>query len=1035
MSSRISRALIGLSVVLCGVGWAKTGPKQGTFKGTVVDAAGRPVAGAEVTRYVLGVGARDVQVQIRGKHAVKTGVDGAFAFTAAPPDGTKPAAAHVVSMIVAEKAPLAISWTNWESHTTSKTETITLGEPETLAGTVTDEAGTPVAGADVQLSVAALPGPGSPRFLMGLHPLSLFRVATDAQGQFRFEALPKTATADLRVSKQGMATVNTFTLESGRMPELSFKPGQPGIELKLVPESRIRGVVRNDAGEPVPGVALAPYSGHPHPFTGLTPVTSAEDGSFEFDGLAAGAYSVTQIQPLTKPGEWTGAPVAVELKKGETLEGMTFKVGRGGLLQVVVQSDDGTPIEGAHVNVQSPPPAHRYHGGRTDREGKAEFRLAAGKYTIRNVYKHPVISMHEAIEIEIVDGQTTVKRIEGKGLPKITGTLRDRAGQPVEGAVAKVLPMGSGVESTSAADGTFSATWNPRSWGGNPPQIVLIARHVERNLAAAAAMNGETKTMDLVLDPALIIAGHVAATDGTPIEGVRASIMWRGDRWSSSLNPAGKHTDARGRYEIPAVPVGGRCSVYLQTEGYGTARTECDMDQVRDGRLEMPTMVLKLANLSITGVVVDADDNPVMGAYVNGYGDGQPHRHVRTDAEGRFTLGKICAGDIRLNAYKHGRPTRYGRAQTEGGAEDIKIVISERTSSRSYYSTPDIPYPKLGEDFDPDAALYWTDFQGEGVDLSGWSNPQVFRLPDSDKQILGAFSNEPVELALEGLPPHRYVRLYFEFHALCSWDGATSRYGPDLWTARVHNGPRLVHSSFCNIGGRQSYPMPFAFGHTGSGAAGKKLEHGIGFPDGRTWETHYVYPMCFTFPHEDEELVLYFAGVNLQQLNDECWGLDNVGIQFLDEHSYPELDPAQLDSAWTNLGSSDVAKAYAAMNALVKAGDQAVTFLTEKLEWGDDAELQEDILEIAEVLQYNDFNQWTEASEELREVSPRALPLIAWFLDSRRFSPDPPPWMDEIFSPTNVKEASGTTARRTGRASRVLELIWTDAAQRALLFK
>jgi len=88
--------------------------------------------------------------------------------------------------------------------------------------------------------------------------------------------------------------------------------------------------------------------------------------------------------------------------------------------------------------------------------------------------------------------------------------------------------------------------------------------------------------------------------------------------------------------------------------------------------------------------VVDDEDKPVAGARISCYGDNQPSRRTQTDTDGKFTLDKICAGRMRISANKSGETrtsgsTRlYGSIETEGGATDIKIVISQRSSSARY---------------------------------------------------------------------------------------------------------------------------------------------------------------------------------------------------------------------------------------------------------------------------------------------------------------------------------------------------------------
>jgi hypothetical protein len=85
--------------------------------------------------------------------------------------------------------------------------------------------------------------------------------------------------------------------------------------------------------------------------------------------------------------------------------------------------------------------------------------------------------------------------------------------------------------------------------------------------------------------------------------------------------------------------------------------------------------------------VVDSNDKPVAGVRLYCSGEGQSRNTAQTDTDGKFTLEKVCAGKIRINADKTGNtgaPRLYGYVETEGGASDVRIVISQRPSSPRY---------------------------------------------------------------------------------------------------------------------------------------------------------------------------------------------------------------------------------------------------------------------------------------------------------------------------------------------------------------
>jgi len=146
--------------------------------------------------------------------------------------------------------------------------------------------------------------------------------------------------------------------------------------------------------------------------------------------------------------------------------------------------------------------------------------------------------------------------------------------------------------------------------------------------------------------------------------------------------------DADGNFEIKALPPGHKYSVSVSADGYGRKSVQADAEDAVDNRLELKPIVLALANLSVSGVVVDTEGKPIAGARVYASGEGQSYRSVQTDAEGKFTIEKVIAGSIRLRA------SFGGSVQTEGGAKDVKIVMGRRPTTVSP-PVPSIPKQPL----------------------------------------------------------------------------------------------------------------------------------------------------------------------------------------------------------------------------------------------------------------------------------------------------------------------------------------------------
>jgi TolB protein len=273
-------------------------------------------------------------------------------------------------------------------------------------------------------------------------------------------------------------------------------------------------------------------------------------------------------------------------------------------------------------------------------------------------------------------------RIQPAGQLRIAGVARDEAGKPLARARLRVLPM-SRREVTSDSQGRFEIAWDPRRSGSRQRVHYLVARHERRNLAVAVEIDEETKTLDLKLKPGVTLTGKVVDPDGKGIGNARIMTMLRVSNWGSSLGQNQVQTDAEGKFEVKAIPAQHKYGVYARADGYGEKNVEVRADDAVGSRLELRPIILALANLSsVSGVVVDVNDKPVPEARISAYGEGQPRRSTQTDAEGKFTIEKICDGQIRITARVSGKTPSYGYVETAGQATDVKIVLKEPSISR-----------------------------------------------------------------------------------------------------------------------------------------------------------------------------------------------------------------------------------------------------------------------------------------------------------------------------------------------------------------
>jgi hypothetical protein len=189
-------------------------------------------------------------------------------------------------------------------------------------------------------------------------------------------------------------------------------------------------------------------------------------------------------------------------------------------------------------------------------------------------------------------------------------------------------------------------------------------------------------------------------------------------------------------------------------------------------------------------------------------------------------------------------------------------------------------------------ANYFNDFEGSVG--SEWSHASTGVTPIGTRSFLGQFGNDTVSLSLTDLGAHTSVMLSFDLFIIRSWDGNDGSYyagefmGPDIWSLQLRDGGSLLSASFSNSTGTtpndyQSYPDNYP-GGVYQGYTGAVEINTLGFIHplgGRVQDS--VYNLSFSVPHADSSLVLDFSALNLQELSDESWGLDNVSVTFIPE--------------------------------------------------------------------------------------------------------------------------------------------------------
>jgi protocatechuate 3,4-dioxygenase beta subunit len=292
----------------------------------------------------------------------------------------------------------------------------------------------------------------------------------------------------------------------------------------------------------------------------------------------------------------------------------------------------------------------------------------------------------------------------------ITGIVKNEKGQPVKDAlIMATMPfIDAGKVTTEMVTNTegkfsFRISMNPGSGLTSSPSpemtTYIIARHKERNLANIVQIISRTNNYEITLSPGVIFSGKVVDANGAGIPKAETLLGYWVSNRSSVVFPEPTKIDANGIFEIRAVPQGYKYSVYASAEGYGQQYVEVDINETKNERIKLEPMVLYVANLSVSGIVVDQNSQPVSNARVNVSGNGQPRitssgktpydfKEIRTNTKGEFKIESICPGELTLEITTAGPPSRMARARVKGGDKDIKIVVSSLSLGRAVPRQP-----------------------------------------------------------------------------------------------------------------------------------------------------------------------------------------------------------------------------------------------------------------------------------------------------------------------------------------------------------
>ena len=645
------------------------------FSGTVVDAQGNPVAGATVVCYQYSSRINFGRVEMEAKQHATTDSQGAFDFPTFQGQ----------AVVLVTKAGFAPTWRTWYLAAPEEAQKIVLGASSVLAGVVVDDAGQPVADAEVSVPAAlnkTATDISQPNEVFGKMARELFSARTSADGKFRIENFPADGQAILLAKKTGKMLRQTAN--SLQYDELPFHAGQEDITLTLDPAGSVAGkVVVRGSGQPLAHavVGLEPSSqGMASLLFDQGTILSAANGSFQIPDVPAGAYQVMATFTNEPIADWVADSVPVKVAAGQSVSDIQIQTYKGGVVEVTVRgknshellADAGVSVNSADFNGSSS----------TGTNGVAYFRLPPGQFS---VYANKQDWSQAQTQTTVTEGQTTQVTIELGEPSKVAGVVRDASGAPIAGASVGVFPN-YGNDRTGAktdANGHYELSWQKPSWAGSQNQsFYLLARDLERKLAAVQEMEETTTNLDVTLKPAMSVSGRLQDTKGKPVTNAMAYIMLHKENVGFTISRQRIPSDEQGRIHAEGLPMGERYSLYVSASGYGNAQQEMDAADPKADHYDFPPLILKIANRKLAGRVLGTDGKPAAGVQVYMRGEGQPNNNAITDADGRFAFDAVCEGAVTVSAN-----SKDASGQTDAMGGDTNVVIRFDARNRVTYAT------------------------------------------------------------------------------------------------------------------------------------------------------------------------------------------------------------------------------------------------------------------------------------------------------------------------------------------------------------